>query len=277
MRKEAFLVLYGRLGNHFYILSAANFLMHHGFKVTLVYERFNYQRLGHPSYLNKFDVWTESMYTFEHIFAKITNVFTGAEDLDECLSFNNNVIYFNASYFQTNKYFLAYKEEMTNIFKCESEKVKEYEYILEKSNIENSVFISVRQGDYHEAGFYVLTEQYYIDMYNEYFSGKDIFISCDDIEWAKNNLTINKFNNCNNIYYIENLSALEIYNFAINFKYYVCANSTFSSMCALSTKHDDSISIGVPNISPAFNRVNMFNKNTVLIDVTKEEYSKYIK
>ena len=275
--KTAFLILNGRLGNHFYILSAANYLQHNEYNVIIILpsNRITYFNNQYVDYLNNFYCLNESTENYELIFSNINHIVNCCDNIDDYISnkYDNSTLYFNISYFQINKYFLKYKEEMLNIFKYESSKINDY---LNNLNVDNAVFISARRGDYIGSKFYVLNSQYYIDMYNKYFMGKDVFISCDDIEWAKHNLLKYDFICCKNIYYIDDLLSIEIFNFATNFKNYICSNSSFSSMCELSSKYNDKISIGVPNISPIYYKPKMFSDDVILIDISNEKNKKYI-
>jgi hypothetical protein len=142
--------------------------------------------------------------------------------------------------------------------------------------VNNDVLISVRRGDYFDANFYVLTKSYYIDMYNTYFKGKNIYITCDDIEWCRKNLLLNDFNECTNITYIDDLNPLEIVNVASVFNNFICANSSFSMMCDLFANSPNKTTICAININKTIIRHYGFNQNAITYDLNNKNYYKYI-
>ncbi len=263
--------LLGRLGNHFYIISALYYVIRkYNIKSYLLYNS-NTFYTNHFNVINNIDnISYKNQYE--------SGIHKDHFDLDLFINENNNddIICFNNSYFQSNKYFLSYKNELRSIFSYYTDKTQELIKMINNYNINNICFISVRRGDYIYYKFYVLSKNYYIDMYNKYFSGNVIFMSSDDINWCKNNLKISDFNDCPNIIYIENMNASEIYTISTLFKHYICANSTFSSMCELSSYNNDKISIGVNKLSSIYKRKTLFSNNAIIIDVESDEYKKYL-
>lgn len=274
--KRAYIPLAGRLGNHFFILSAAKYLESFGFDVIIMIRKYQYERKNiddKTTYLKQnFNCLDESGELYERILSEATNIVNYCNDhLEKYINYDTT-LYFNISYFQNAKYYFHNKEYIDNIFNYSSNNILNYNV-----DHDNSVFISCRRGDYIDAGFFILSSQYYIDMYNTYFKGKDIYISCDDINWCKENLKKEYFSKCKNIYYLDNLSSIEILNLSKQFKYYILANSSFSAMCELSSIYEDKLAIAVPNINYQFNRINMFDKYTLIYDIIKnKELNKYI-
>lgn len=285
--------LEGRMGNHFYIIAAMIYVMK---KYNIDCKLFiqDYVKCQNLNHLYK--------NLEEHIIDKLPKVYIpiyesfnpddiedvlkqqsikcrdNSIDLDEFIKeynteeYSNSTITFTFCFFQTDKYFLEYKDDIKKIFLVETENTLKYKNLIS----EDDVFISVRRGDYITACFYVLTNEYYIDMYNEHFSGKNIYISSDDINWCKENLPIEKFNNCNNITYLEDLDVLELYTIGTYFTNYICANSTFSSACELSSEHNQK-SIGIKNVAADICRHHMFSKNCIAYNVIEnDKYKKYI-
>jgi hypothetical protein len=271
--------LSGRLGNHFYILSAMMYAMKK-YNIRCKLKISNHVKNQNIDYV--YDNFSE--YIIDEVpknYIDINEQFNCNEynydntiDLDSIINTyinTNHIIYLSRSYFQTNKYFLKYKDEIKQIFINDNENVLKYEQLIS----EDDVFISVRRGDYITYGFHTLNKNYYIDMYNKYFKCKNIYISSDDINWCKENLLIDKFNNCKNIVYLENLTPLELYNISTYFKNYICSNSTFSSMCELSSEYNQK-SVGVKNIIGYICRDHMFSNNCIIYDIKNEQYKKYL-
>ena len=267
--------LCGKLGNHFFIISAMIYAM----------KKYNIQ-----CYLYIGNCINDNLninYIYEHLSEYIIdlipenarkstdlckNLYNGDEiDLDLVIQkyiSTNNIIYFSWEWFQNKKYFIPYKNEIQHIFNIDVD----YNNDITK----NDVFISVRRGDYIYFNFFVLNDIFYIDTYNKYFNGKNIYISSDDIEWCKENLTIKKFNNCKNITYIENHTPLDIILFSKYFSNYICANSTFSWMCCLNSINNDKNVVGVINIKKDISRDNVFDDNDIVYDLRKQDNTKYI-
>lgn len=274
--------LQGRLGNIFFILSAFYYSLSKNIQSNIVipeyvkyyldenkdiYKFYSYIK---PYVIDKVDFDSIHMWDAE---TEIDNV--NIIDLDDIIlkyKNTNSIISFDYVFFQNCKYFLSNKNLMKNIFTINNDKVQSYVNKI----VNNDVLISVRRGDYFDANFYVLTKSYYIDMYNTYFKGKNIYITCDDIEWCRNNLLLNDFNECTNITYIDDLNPLEIVNIASAFNNFICANSTFSMMCDLFADSLNKVTIGVKNINKTIIRHNGFNPNIIIYDLNNKEFKKYI-
>jgi hypothetical protein len=136
--------------------------------------------------------------------------------------FDGDIIF--KGYFQNEKYFYEYSNELKNLFK------------FPKLNMEikkNSIFIHVRRGDYVDssrAGFHFvdLTEYYKkcIEFIKKKVDLKIIYVISDDIYYCvKENLFKN---DCDNVIYI-NLNELETMSLMKETEFGgICANSSFS-------------------------------------------------
>lgn len=133
----------------------------------------------------------------------------------------NNLLFYG--YFQTEKYFN--KDLVYNQFKC-PENVKK-ELINEFTDINNSIFLHIRRGDY------INNPLHYIDLTNyykkalEYFDNNTIiYIFSDEIEYCKNNLY--DFLKNRKIKFIELNEVKSLWLMSLTGKGGICANSTFS-------------------------------------------------
>lgn len=120
--------------------------------------------------------------------------------------------------------------------------------IINKINIENSVSIHIRRGDYLSPKYYpvygnVCTANYYrhaLDIIQEKVDNPSYFVFSNDIEWVKQNLEIR------DAYYIDwnhgDASFLDMYLMTFC-KHHIIANSSFSFWGAMLAKQIDSINI----------------------------------
>lgn len=103
------------------------------------------------------------------------------------------------------------------------------EYITKKyGDLSSTVAVSVRRGNYlkYLYKFIVPTDKWFIDAYDNFFEGKNVLISSDDIKWCKQNL---KFKNAESVKYIENETAeTALYALSMCKDGYIGSNSTFS-------------------------------------------------
>jgi hypothetical protein len=115
---------------------------------------------------------------------------------------NEDVIYSLHGYFQSEKYFKNYKEEIKKYFTPKKEIIQDI-YLKYKNILNNSCSIHIRRGDYlHQINYHpVLSLKYYWDaidfLYGENKKNVNFLIFSDDINWVKNNLKIP------NMYFIE--------------------------------------------------------------------------
>ena len=276
--------LQGRLGNIFYIFSAFYYALKHNFESYLYvpdYADYVYGYLTSDEQLvmlynkiKKFLLTDNDKNKFEG-----DEILIGEEsEFDNIISNNLNNDYkainnINlACFFQTSKYFLEYKDDIKKYFINETDNVNKYKCMIS----DNDVFIHVRQGDYIYAGFYVLNKEYYIDMYNKYFKGKNVFITSDDIDWCKENLTIDKFINCQNLNYIDNLNPIETITLAQYFSNFICSNSTFAMMAELFSNYENKKAIGVVNVSKENFIPYAFDNKCIICNLNDKDNYKYI-
>ena len=276
--------LHGRLGNHFFIISAMMYIMKkYNIKCYLYIPddilelHCKWTTLG-LSYIFDNDNFKDKLiYKLPNniIYSCDLEYYDNTERLDDFIKDNintNNTIFFRYDYFQDKKFFLEYKNDIQKIFNIENDYINNYQNIITN----NDVFISVRRGDYITANFYVLNEKYYIDNYNKYFAGKNIYMSSDDLIWCRKKLTLDKFNNCKCITYIRESHPLEIVSISKYFSNYICANSTFSWMCSLISINNNAKIITVPTLSKSWYRNNIVNDTNIYYDLNLQENKKYI-
>ena len=268
----------GRLGNLFYIFSAFYYALKHNINSQLILHN-DYKVFWTENKLNKILYNKIKKFVINNYDkTKYINLYEGPVDnieLEDVISENyntTNTINFDFVFFQTCKYFLKYKDNIKKYFTYENNNTNKYKNIIS----DNDVLISVRQGDYYGAGYYVLNKEFYIDMYNQYFSSKNIYITSDDINWCKENLTIDKFINCTNIYYINDLHPIEIATISQYFSNFICANSTFSMMLELLSNCENKKAIGVINISSEIIKHYAFDDKCIIYDLNDPKNYKYI-
>ena len=95
-------------------------------------------------------------------------------------------------------------------------------------NFENSLFISVRRGDFLKISYFIcLNAKFYNDAYNKLNKKYDkIFLSTDDYKWCKENIHIP------DIIFLENETPINTIYIASMCKDFIISNSTFSWWCA---------------------------------------------
>ncbi len=114
-------------------------------------------------------------------------------------------------YFQSEKYFKDYKDEVKNLFDFD---FKTKEKITKKlDSIEKKVGIHLRLGDYlhkkHEGIFYNVDYPSYLEKAMSYFdSNHNFIIFSDDFKTLKKKIDLNKFVNMNNTNEVEDLYCL---------------------------------------------------------------------
>ena len=144
-------------------------------------------------------------------------------------TFNNDIIL--SGYFQNEKYFARYKDELIYFFKT----TKEYERLQhifckkDASMFKNSYFIHVRRGDYVNNKLYEIDcDTYYtksISRILELDPEAYFFIFSNDIEYCKTYSVLNDINKK----FIKNDNCVEsIYLMSFCEKGGICANSSFS-------------------------------------------------
>lgn len=155
----------------------------------------------------------------------INNPFLFYEPEEKCISYLEipnitNCIF--RGYFQCDKYFNYYKNDLISFFRFPMQT----KYITD-----NSIFLHIRRGDYLQKDFHKINLSKYYDIAIKYLKSKYnnflINIISDEIEYCKSNKL---FQNLNlKIEYIEGLNELETINLMQNCSLGgICVNSTFS-------------------------------------------------
>jgi hypothetical protein len=146
-------------------------------------------------------------------------------------------------YFQSEKYFIDYKDELINIFTDNSvyDSVRES---VDKNKMNNSYFIHIRRGDYlNNQMLYINLDVYYMNAI-KYILDIDesvhFYIISDDIEYCKRYDVIKYVNKT----FYENQDELEtMYFMSLCNKGGVCANSTFSWFGSYLNRNPDKVVI----------------------------------
>jgi hypothetical protein len=131
-------------------------------------------------------------------------------------------------YFQNEKYFSNYRDEILTMFEIESYR---YSYLSNKyKNLNNGFFIHFRRGDYVNNSYYEVLDNYYEKAFEIIQDKKNFYyILSDDIEYCKQLTSLNNFL-CNKEYnYIvdeDEINSLYIMSLCVNGG--IAANSTFS-------------------------------------------------
>lgn len=151
----------------------------------------------------------------------------------ELFEFSHKNIFLKG-YFQSEKYFIRFENQLRRDFEIISPLKKETTEMLELINAENSVSLHIRRGDYvsnpeANAVHGTCDLNYYhkaIEIIKKEIENPVFFIFSDDIDWAKENLKINSithfvdFNDASTNY--EDLKLMS------NCKHNIIANSSFS-------------------------------------------------
>jgi len=147
-----------------------------------------------------------------------------------------------SGYFQSEKYFIDYKDDLINILTDNS--VYESVFKSVSKNKMNSYFIHIRRGDYLNSHFhYIDLDVYYMNAINYILNidrNAHFYIISDDIEYCKR---YNVIKDINKTFY-ENQDELEtIYFMSLCNKGGVCCNSTFSWFGSYLNRNPDKIVI----------------------------------
>ena len=176
--------------------------------------------------------------------------------IEKGISFNHSVhrisekCYLNG-YWQSEKYFLEYKNELLSEFELKNYLTKDIDNsILSKIQDTESVSLHIRRSDYNSNVNInihgVLPISYYqksIEIINSKFNNPSYFIFSDDIEWAKNTFDFLP----GNIHFIsKNPNYIDLY-LNSKCKHNIIANSTFSWWSAWLNNYPGKIVIAPSN------------------------------
>jgi len=133
-----------------------------------------------------------------------------------------------SGYFQSEKYFIDYKDDLIHIL-TDNSVYESVQQVVDKNKMKNSYFIHIRRGDYLNSHFhYINLDVYYMNAI-KYILNADknahFYIISDDIEYCK---IYNVIKDINKTFY-ENQDELEtMYFMSLCNKGGICCNSTFS-------------------------------------------------
>jgi hypothetical protein len=126
-------------------------------------------------------------------------------------------------YFQSEKYFKDYRDNLKELFMFPSETKTLCTYLLMKFDIRDLTAVHVRRGDYLKStGFHTnLSETEYYQKAMNLIGGKFLFIS-DDIEWCQENFK------GDNIFYSSLPTEIDDFCLMTKCQNHIIANSSFS-------------------------------------------------
>lgn len=129
-----------------------------------------------------------------------------------------------AGYYQSEKYFIDYKDELIKIFTDNDV----YQSVYKSNKNNPSYFIHIRRGDYLNSSLYINLDIYYENAINyvlDIDENAHFYIISDDIDYCK---SYDVFQDINKTFY-ENQDELEtLYFMSLCKKGGICCNSTFS-------------------------------------------------
>lgn len=203
--------------------------------------------------------------------SEIYKLSNGIYFLEKNESFQPGVMKLNAEniyldgYFQSEKYFKKYREELQQQIVPDYEIEEEYQKNLNGIKSTNSVAVHVRHGDFKKDNnpfHYVLGEAYYRNALNylyEHVENPTFYWFSDDIEWVKD-----KFGNQDNFIFVSMKTKhadIDEMMLMKNCKHIITANSTFSWWAAWLNQSDEAIRI-VPD--RVYGNKDMIPENWVL-------------
>lgn len=237
--KTLYVKIHGGLGNQLFQIASGYSIAKKHNKIFVIITNNDVGEYNHNSYL---DVYKDTIfknknllfvnedkldYNSLHVYSEINdenNCFVCNENIIQ----NNNVDYFLNGYFQNEKYFKQYKNEIIELFKCNNDTC---ENLTNKyPRLSSSFFIHVRRGDYLNNPLYIINYDTYYKLAIEYIKNKypnpHFYILSNDIEFCKHNYF--PFENINKTF-IENEDTLSsLYIMSLCKLGGICANSSFS-------------------------------------------------
>ena len=137
-------------------------------------------------------------------------------------------------YWQTEKYFKDYREELETDFRLKNENNSDFLKLKDKILASNSISIHIRRGDYvnnpvFKRNYGTCSNSYYktaVEYINNHIDNIDIFVFSNDMLWAKKNLGLPyhvNYIDCN--YSLKSCEELKLMSFC---KHQIIANSSFS-------------------------------------------------
>lgn len=153
-------------------------------------------------------------------------------------------------YYQSEKYFKEYKEDLSEQFTPNYPSEEEYENVLTKIANCEAVAVHVRRGDFLRAqndsnpNHYLLGEQYYhnaLKYVNEKLQDPMFFWFSDDIDWVKYNFGVQE--NFRFVSLHTKYADIDEMMLMKNCKHIIAANSTFSWWASWLNEHEDTMHI----------------------------------
>jgi len=145
---------------------------------------------------------------------------------------DENQQYKFVGYFQTEKYFKQYKEQILDLFSLDEEIKQQIKQIhaLIKGKFSETISMHIRRGDYLKLSkIYAILQKEYYDKAISHFSGDSLLVVfSDDINWCKQNL------NYKNMFFVENIQIDNLEQEVIEIQlismcdHNIIANSSFS-------------------------------------------------
>jgi hypothetical protein len=193
--------IYGGLGNQMFQYAMARSLaIEKKKKIVLDISRFDNYKL-HKYSLQHFNIKAKFYKEPNRYLKKIQNfLFKKATYTEINFGFDNRVFklrgdyIFLDGYFQSEKYFSKYKDEIRRDFEIKSKLKFETQDIINYINTVNSVSLHIRRGDYvNNPKHYIDTESYYqkaVEIIESKVKNPVFFIFSDDMDWVKSNLSL---------------------------------------------------------------------------------------
>jgi hypothetical protein len=183
MKTKITVLLHGGLGNMLFQIAAA-----YAYSLEYAYEFELYDNLYIPCHHPSFDSYKDNIFSNIKI-SSINDQFYKYNESSFCYDkipkFENNLVLYG--YFQSEKYFLKYKEQIHKIFDFDSDLIEKYSNELKQKTCS----IHVRRGDYLNLQHCYLVQdlEYYKKAMALFDKHTLFFIFSNDIEWCKNIFT----------------------------------------------------------------------------------------
>jgi len=190
---------------------------------------------GNPStkYSDNFFKNLQKFEDNEQVFGKTYRYNENNEKYKEIPFFDGNVIL--QGYFQNQKYFLGFDEDIKNLFSfSEESNLKVFDFLSTLPEDKNITSIHIRRGDYLK--FPLVHPICGLDYYNQsikFFENSIFVVVSDDIYWCKENLK------ADNIFYSPFTNEIDDLNLLKNCNNNIIANSTFSWWGAFLNKNEN--------------------------------------
>jgi hypothetical protein len=251
--------LIGGLGNQMFQYAASKALaLQQNKKLVINTKAFHNYKL-HQYGLYHFNI-SESYFTFfdqiliqfAKLFSRVTyyneTEFQFNPNLSNLSNLTNNHLILNG-YFQSENYFSNFRDEILKSFTLKTEVKEKTKQLLGEINLQNSVSLHIRRGDYLNLEVHNTDKSTYYEKAIQYIAEEInqpvFYIFSDDMPWVKENFKLNyktiyvDFNDANSNY--EDLKLMS------SCKHNIIANSSFSWWSAWLNTNPDKIVIAPKN------------------------------